>query len=99
MVVHHQVRGALKFSGKMMKCNHDVKASQVCYKDGDKVWLYNPVRKKGQSPKLQSPWEGPYTVVERLSEVTYWIRGRRKAQPKVVHVNRLWQFHGPGQYT
>ncbi|XP_042227369.1 uncharacterized protein LOC121869870 [Homarus americanus] len=23
----------------------------------------------------------------------------RKAQPKVVHVNRLWQYHGPGQYT
>ncbi|KAG7159935.1 hypothetical protein Hamer_G017373 [Homarus americanus] len=43
--------------------------------------------------------EGPYTVVECLSDVTYWIRGRRKAQPKVVHVNRLWQYHGPGQYT
>ncbi|KAG7178255.1 hypothetical protein Hamer_G029121, partial [Homarus americanus] len=54
---------------------------------------------KGQSPKLQSSWEGPYTVVERLSDVTYWIRVRRKAQPKVVHVNRLWQYHEPGQYT
>ncbi|KAG7164363.1 hypothetical protein Hamer_G003541 [Homarus americanus] len=31
--------------------------------------------------------------------LTYRIRGRRKAQPKLVHVNRLWQFHGPGQYT
>ncbi|KAG7176885.1 hypothetical protein Hamer_G000082 [Homarus americanus] len=61
--------------------------------------LYNPLQKKGQSPKLQSPWEGPYTVVERLSDVTYRIRGRRKAQPKVVHVSRLWQYHGPGQYT
>ncbi|KAG7176718.1 hypothetical protein Hamer_G015547 [Homarus americanus] len=64
-----------------------------------KVWLYNPVLKKGQSPKLQSPWEGPYTVVERLSDVTYRIKGRRKAQSVVVHVNRLWQYHGPGQYT
>ncbi|KAG7174417.1 hypothetical protein Hamer_G003360 [Homarus americanus] len=47
----------------------------------------------------QSPWEGPYTVVECLSYMTYQIRGRRKAQPKVVHINRLWQYHGPGQYT
>ncbi|XP_042230040.1 protein NYNRIN-like [Homarus americanus] len=50
--VRHQIRGALEFSGEVMKLNHDVKASQVCYKDSDKVWLYNPLRKKGQSPKL-----------------------------------------------
>ncbi|KAG7178177.1 hypothetical protein Hamer_G003966 [Homarus americanus] len=31
--------------------------------------------------------------------MTFRIRGGRKAQPKVVHVNRLWQYHGPGQYT
>ncbi|KAG7177540.1 hypothetical protein Hamer_G008176 [Homarus americanus] len=37
--VHHQVRGALEFSGEVMKHSHDVKASQVCYKDGVKVWL------------------------------------------------------------
>ncbi|KAG7174496.1 hypothetical protein Hamer_G016393 [Homarus americanus] len=55
-------------------------------KDGDMVWLYNPQRKKDQSRKLQSPREGSYTV-------------GRKAQPKVVHINRLWQYHGLGQYT
>ncbi|KAG7171105.1 hypothetical protein Hamer_G013905 [Homarus americanus] len=27
------------------------------------------------------------------------IRGGRKAQPRVVHVSRLWQYHGSGQYT
>ncbi|KAG7157489.1 hypothetical protein Hamer_G005932 [Homarus americanus] len=96
---HYQVRGALEFSGDVMKLNHDVKASQVFYKYGNKVWLYNPLRKKGQSPKLQSPWEGPYMAVERLSDVTYRIKGGRKAQPKVVHANRLWQYHGTGQYT
>ncbi|KAG7172398.1 putative Integrase zinc binding domain-containing protein 2 [Homarus americanus] len=44
--VNHQVRGALEFSSGVMKCNYDVKASQVCYKDGDKDRLYNPLRKK-----------------------------------------------------
>ncbi|KAG7164273.1 hypothetical protein Hamer_G003421 [Homarus americanus] len=97
--VHHQVRGTLEFSGEVMKLNYYVKAGQVCYKDGDKIWLYNPLQKKGHSPQLHIPWEGPYTVVERLSDVTYRIIGRRKAQPKVVHVNRLWQYHEPGQYT
>ncbi|KAG7178160.1 hypothetical protein Hamer_G003945, partial [Homarus americanus] len=33
------------------------------------------------------------------NDVTYRIRVRRKAQPKVVHVNSLWQYHGPWQYT
>ncbi|KAG7164573.1 putative pol Retrovirus-related Pol polyprotein from transposon-like 23 [Homarus americanus] len=55
--VHHQIRGALEFFGEVMKRNHDVKASQFCYTDGDKVWLYNSLRKKGHSPKLQSPWD------------------------------------------
>ncbi|KAG7160804.1 hypothetical protein Hamer_G024970, partial [Homarus americanus] len=26
-------------------------------------------------------------------------QGKKKAQPKVVHVDRLWQYHGTGQYT
>ncbi|KAG7159580.1 pol Retrovirus-related Pol polyprotein from transposon-like 10 [Homarus americanus] len=88
----HRVQGALEFTGEVMKRNHDVRANQVCYKDGDKVWQYNPLRKKG-------PWEGSYIVVERLSDVIYRITGRRKAQPKVVHVIRLWHYLGPEQYT
>jgi len=63
------------------------------------MWLYNPPKKKGQSIKLRSPWEGPYAIVERLSDVTYRIKGRRRANLKIVHVNRLWRYHGPGNYT
>ncbi|KAG7176708.1 putative microtubule-associated protein 6 [Homarus americanus] len=35
----------------------------------------------------------------QMANVTYRIRGRRKAQPKVVQVNHLWQYHWSGQYT
>ncbi|KAG7153758.1 hypothetical protein Hamer_G009438 [Homarus americanus] len=56
-------------------------------------------KKEGSVTQVADPLEGPYTVVERDSSVTYRIMGRRKAQPKVVHANRLWQYHGPGQYT
>ncbi|KAG7165831.1 hypothetical protein Hamer_G023912 [Homarus americanus] len=98
-MVRYQVRGALEFSGEVMKRNHDVEASQVCYKDSDKVWLYNPQQKKGQSPKLQSPWEGPYTVMECLSDVTFRIIGRRKAQPKAPTTDdtRPYQTGDPGR--
>jgi hypothetical protein len=29
--------------------------------EGDKIWLCRPTRTKGNSPKLQSTWEGPYS--------------------------------------
>ncbi|KAG7178169.1 putative pol Retrovirus-related Pol polyprotein from transposon-like 20 [Homarus americanus] len=57
------------------------------------------VAKKKENNLRESPREGPYTVVEHLSDVTYRSKGGRKAQQKVVHFNRLWQYHGPGQYT
>ena len=30
------------------------------YKPGDNVWLHSSVISKGLSPKLSSPWKGPY---------------------------------------
>ncbi|KAK3892901.1 hypothetical protein Pcinc_003267 [Petrolisthes cinctipes] len=97
--VHHQVRKGLRFLGEVMKSRYDAKANEVNFQNGDNVWFYNPQRKKGQPPKLQSPWDGPYTMLDRLSNVTYQIRGGRKSHPMVVHVNHLWQYHGPGQYS
>ncbi|KAJ8914655.1 hypothetical protein NQ315_017352 [Exocentrus adspersus] len=38
------------------------------------VWLYNPKRTKGKSPKLQKSWEGPYIVVTQLNDVVYRIQ-------------------------
>ena len=68
------------------------------FKAGDRVWLHNPRRRKGFSPKLQSSWEGPYEVVDALSDVTYRIR-RGTQRSKVVHVDRLWRYRGEGVYT
>ena len=28
---------------------------------GDGVWLHNPQRQKGRTPKFQRSWQGPYT--------------------------------------
>ncbi|XP_076383913.1 uncharacterized protein LOC143261229 [Megalopta genalis] len=46
----------------------------------EKVWLYQPQRTKGKCPKLQSAWEGPYVVQDRLNDIMYRypvvIRGR-----------------------
>lgn len=96
--VHRRVRGKLKVAGQSMKEVYDRRKRDVRYSVGDRVWLHNPRRKRGLSPKLQSPWEGPYTVIAALSDVTYRIRRGRK-RPSVVHTDRLWRYHGPGRYS
>lgn len=96
--VHHRVRGKLRAASQAMKGLYDRRVREASYAVGEKVWLHNPRRRRGLSPKLQSPWEGPYTVIAVISGVTYKIqRGRRR--PSIVHVDRLWRYHGPGHYT
>ena len=97
--IHHQVRKNLKISGEAMKSHYDVKARTADFEEGEKVWLYNPRCRKGLSPKLQSPWEGPYIVLEKLSAVTYRIRQQGRRKVKVVHVDRLSKYRGTGHFT
>jgi len=59
------------------------------YKTGDYVWLHSPPP-KGTSHKLHHPWTGPYKVIKKVSDETYWIQhfyGNR--QRKVIHFDRL----------
>ena len=96
---HQYARGHSRAAGRAMKTRYDARARGATFNPGDKVWLYNPRRKKGLSPKLQSPWEGPYDVSEVLSDVTYRIRRGSRSRPRVVHVDRLWAYHGAGEYS
>ena len=54
---------------------------------------------EGVSPKLQIPWEGLYTVVERVSNVTYRIHLGSRSKPKVVNSDRLWRYYSPEKYS
>ena len=93
--VHEVARNRLKIAADAMKSRHDLHSRQNNFNNGDKVWLFNPRRVKGKSPKLMSDWEGPYEVMHRLSDVTYRIRKTARGKAKVVHANRLWRYHVP----
>ena len=97
--VRAQAAANLKVSAETMKQRSDAKATMEPLKEGDQVWLYNPLRKKGVSPKLSSPWDGPFLVVKRLSSVTYRVQKSKNSAPKVVHFNRLWKCKGPPEFT
>ena len=63
------------------------------FEPGDLVWLLEP--HKAKSRKFYLPWQGPYEVLSRTSEVNYRI-GKKSAPEKwqKVHFNRLKPFVG-----
>lgn len=87
--VHRFARERINIATERMKKNYDSKATDHDFKVGDKVWFWNPQRRKGLSPKLQSPWDGPYEVIKKLNEVVHRIRKNHSSKPKVIHINRL----------
>ncbi|UYV73203.1 K02A2.6-like [Cordylochernes scorpioides] len=99
--IHQWAREKLHFSSEKMKDRYNVKTSHKTFKEGEMVWLHNPQRKKGLSPKLQYQWEGPYKIIKCLNDVIYRIQKTRTSKPKVVHYNRLAPFRGsvPEQWT
>ncbi|KAJ8980008.1 hypothetical protein NQ317_016671 [Molorchus minor] len=60
--IHDEARNKLQFESDRLKTRYDARSNNSGYQAGDEVWLYNPARKKGRSPKLQKSWEGPYTL-------------------------------------
>ncbi|GBO02529.1 hypothetical protein AVEN_224900-1 [Araneus ventricosus] len=87
--VHAFARERIKLASERMKTRYDSGATDHHFKDGDKVWMYNPKRRRGLSPKLQQNWEGPYTLVKKLNDVIYRVQRTPNAKPKVIHINRL----------
>jgi len=67
-----------------------VKLDRYCLRKGKK--LYNPRKFRGRAPKLQRNWEGPFTVIRKLSDVVYCIQKTLRHQRKVVHSDRLALF-------
>ena len=82
-----------------MKLRADARAFTELFEQGEQVWLYNPKRKKGLIPKLISPWDGPYTIIKRLSDVTYRIQRTGGSPMRVVHYNRLWKHQGAPHFS
>ena len=96
-LVHKYAREKLNVSSEKQKRNYDHRADKKPpYERGDAVWLFNPHRKKGITPKFDLPWEGPFLVLERLSDVTFRIQRTCRSVPKVVHYNRLKKYRGEG---
>ncbi|KAJ8949008.1 hypothetical protein NQ318_005182, partial [Aromia moschata] len=92
--IHERVRSNIQGASDRTKETYDINANDGRYQPGNQVWLYNPQRRRGLSPKLQSSWEGSYEVVTRINDVVYRIQKLPRGKPRVVHFNRLAPFAG-----
>ena len=92
--IHDLTRKKIRLASDRMKARYDLKANSAGFHPGERVWLYNPQRKKGRSPKLAQEWEGPYTILSRLNDVVYRIQRNPRCKMKVVHLDRLKKYQG-----
>ncbi|GFV49220.1 retrovirus-related Pol polyprotein from transposon 412 [Trichonephila clavipes] len=83
--MHHLARERIGMASEKMKTRYDGRATEHDFHEGDKVWLWNSKRGKGLSPKLQTNWEGPYTVLKRLNDVVVRIQKSPHSKPKNYH--------------
>ena len=86
--VHEFARGNVKLGSERHKRYYDHKAQNRGFERGDPVWLHNPRRKKGRTPKL------PCLVTSRLDDLIYRIQEGPRSKPMVVHVDRLKKYQG-----
>ena len=92
-VIHEVARENLEKSSERQKRVYDHRANAHSYCVGENVFLFDPSKKKGISPKLQSRWTGPYLVVGKLSDLLYKVQLNPQSRIKVVHHDRLKLAH------
>lgn len=93
-IAHDRARKKLQVEGVRRKRNYDGRAHGSDLKEGEFVWLHNPAKKVGLSPKLMCRWEGPYLIIKRLSSVVFRIQRGPRVKPKVIHYDRLKPYTG-----
>jgi hypothetical protein len=59
------------------------------YQVGQAVFFKNEKRRVGQNPKLQYPYEGPFIITKKLSDLNYEIQVSKKGKSRVVHYEKI----------
>ena len=87
--VYSVARDSLQQAVAYQKSYYDKRARQQKFQVGDSVCLYNPIRRKGHTPKLDKMWHGPYGIVTLIEEVLAEIKQSKRSKSTVVHLDTL----------
>ena len=71
--VHEMARDNMSEASQRQKRGYDHRKNFKANETGSSVYLFEPARKKGVSPKLESSWTGPWLVVDKISDLVYTI--------------------------
>jgi len=91
--IHKDVRENIHISAQRMKENYDKTSNYIPFQENQKVWLFTPIRKKGQSPKLQTHWSGPWEIISILNDCVARIKNLQNNKLKIVNVERLAPYY------
>lgn len=88
---YRDVRESLRAAQRRQKDCYDKGVKLMVFQTGDLVLRYTPQLKPGEANTFHRQWEGPFEVVERVTDVAYLVkkvRGRSR-RSQVVHFNNL----------
>ena len=89
-------RQKLGTAAERQKKEYDKKSWKQNLKEKDQVWLFNPTRHVGLSPKLEIKWEKtPYVIMNFISDVIVRIKQCTTGKERVVHIDYLQPVKGP----
>ena len=88
---YRDVRESLRTAQRREKDFYDKGVKHIVFQTGGLVLRYTPQLKPGEANKFHRWWEGPFDVVERVTDVTYLVKKvrRRSRRSQVVHFNNL----------
>ena len=90
-----RVRGKMREAHEKYKKDYNKTAVHQDLTVGEYVWLFNPTKKKGRSPKLMIPWEAePYKIVKFINPVVVQIKRRNSRNYRVVNIDKIKRAEG-----
>ena len=89
--VHDIAKENIQLAQKKYKHQHDKRAKEPDFYEGQRVWLYNPATPKGSNPKMIQRWGGPYCIVLANNNHTYCLRDCKEndLHKGLVHARHL----------
>ncbi len=96
VTAYRNVRQKLKAAQRRQKDAYDKGVTHMMFQAGDLVSRYDPKLKRGETSKFHRLWEGPYEIVERVTDVAYRVKKVRghSRKSQVVHFNNLQLYKG-----
>jgi len=82
-------RDSLGTAAERSKKRYDKRVKPAVYNEGDWVYYFCPRHRVGKSPKWQRFYSGPFLVIQKLWVVNMRIQRSPRANPMVVHVDKI----------